>query len=111
MVNRKLRQSGEQRGKKRQNLKKQKPAYAGFYEMSRIRLAILGFFAQRADATGTHVLANQAPTLHDFNPLNIGFELAVGAAFGVAYIVSELGYLAADFTLCHFNCLTKTLLK
>jgi hypothetical protein len=60
-------------------------------------------FAQRADAFGTHVFADQATVLHDLHALNIRSELPLGSPFGMADIVPKLRGFATDFTLCHRN--------
>jgi hypothetical protein len=63
--------------------------------------ADLGFFAHITDAPRTHVLADQTPVFQHLNTLNVRFELTLGPAHRVAYIVPKLGRFAANFTLRH----------
>ncbi len=58
-------------------------------------------FAERANATGAHILAHQATVFHHAHALDIRLELALGPAVGVAHIVPELRPLPTHFTLCH----------
>jgi hypothetical protein len=56
---------------------------------------------QSTQAPGADMYPALPPVYVHAAMLHIGPELPIGCPFGVTYVVTELGTLAADFTFCH----------
>jgi len=66
-------------------------------------LAGAGQPALGAAAAGAQLEPGNLAVYHDFGRMDIGRPLAVGAPFGMGYVMSKLNIFAAKFTLHGLN--------
>jgi hypothetical protein len=69
--------------------------------------SLLVELVERTQAAGTQI--QMAPLPFHYNPVlvNVGLELPICGALGMANVMTELGSLATHLTFCHFHHLTK----